>query len=61
MRAAADEGGDNGSSRPVTVSVRLPAELAGRLEQFCREYRVTPDRVVERALEDYFREGDMSH
>ncbi len=45
--------------RPVTVS--LPAELCERLSAFCREYKVPPDLVVERALEDYFREGDISH
>jgi hypothetical protein len=39
----------------------LPVVLLDRLREFCREYRVTPDMVVERALADYFREGDMSH
>jgi predicted transcriptional regulator len=43
------------------VSVTLPAALVDRLKEFCREYRVTPDLVVERALAEYFREGDMSH
>jgi len=49
----------NGRREPVTVT--LPAELVDQLKDFCREYRVTPDQVVERALADYFREGDMSH
>lgn len=43
------------------VAVTLPREVAERLRQFCRDYGVSPDRVVERALRDYFREGDMSH
>jgi predicted transcriptional regulator len=48
--------------RPRTpVTVALPAETVARLNEFCREYRVTPDQVVERALEEYFREGDVSH
>jgi len=49
----------NGQREPVTVT--LPAEQVDRLKEFCREYRVTPDQVVERALAEYFREGDMSH
>jgi hypothetical protein len=59
MKDAGGKSGRDGSRRPVTVT--LPAELAVRLEQFCRDHRVAPDRVVERALEEYFREGDMSH
>jgi len=43
------------------MSVTLPLEMIDRLMQFCRDYRLTPDDVVERALEEYFREGDMSH
>jgi predicted transcriptional regulator len=43
------------------VTVSLPAEMIERLKDFCREYKVTPEMVVERALADYFREGDMSH
>jgi len=49
----------NGQREPVTVT--LPAEQVDQLKEFCREYRVTPDQVVERALAEYFREGDMSH
>jgi predicted transcriptional regulator len=45
----------------VTVTVTLPAELVDRLKEFCRNCRVTRDIVVERALGEYFREGDMSH
>lgn len=45
----------------VRVSVMLPAEMGKRLAEFCREMNVSPDLVVERALADYFREGDMSH
>ena len=49
----------NGGREQITVS--LPAELAETLRAFCRDKRVTPDMVVERALAEYFREGDMSH
>lgn len=49
----------NGGREEITVS--LPAEIAERLSSFCREKKIPPDRVVERALADYFREGDMSH
>lgn len=50
---------ENGRREQITVT--LPAEIAERLRSFCREKKVTADRVVERALADYFREGDMSH
>lgn len=50
---------EQGGRERITVS--LPAEIAKRLSAFCREKSVSPDRVVERALADYFREGDMSH
>jgi hypothetical protein len=49
----------NGGRERITVS--LPAELAETLRAFCRDKRVTPELVVERALAEYFREGDMSH
>ena len=49
----------NGQREPVTIT--LPAAMVDQLKDFCREYRVTADQVVERALADYFREGDMSH
>lgn len=49
----------NGVREQITVS--LPAELAETLRSFCREKRVTPEQVLERALAEYFREGDMSH
>lgn len=56
------EGGrPKGNEARREVSVRLPAELAAQLESFCREKNVAADRVVERALIEYFREGDMSH
>jgi len=51
----------NGERDPVPVTVTLPAALADQLKVFCRNYRVTRDIVVERALIEYFREGDMSH
>jgi hypothetical protein len=50
--------GDGGRER---ITVSIPAELAETLKEFCRDKRVTPDLVVERALAEYFREGDMSH
>jgi hypothetical protein len=43
------------------IAVTLPAELLDRLRDFCREHGIPPDLVVERALLEYFREGDMSH
>ncbi len=49
----------NGGREQVTVS--LPAELVDTLRGFCRDKKVLPDIVVERALAEYFREGDMSH
>jgi hypothetical protein len=51
----------NGEREAVPVTVTLPAPLADQLKEFCRTYRVTRDIVVERALIEYFREGDMSH
>jgi hypothetical protein len=50
-----------GERAPVSVTVTLPAALADQLKEFCRNCRVNPDMVVERALGEYFREGDMSH
>ncbi|MGB3096914.1 MAG: hypothetical protein WBB46_09325 [Candidatus Deferrimicrobiaceae bacterium] len=47
--------------RREQVTVTLPVELHEKLSEFCREMKVSPDLVVERALTDYFREGDMSH
>lgn len=49
----------NGEREQITVS--LPPALVERLREFCRDKSVSADRVVERALDDYFREGDMSH
>ncbi len=43
------------------VTVTLPAQLHRALADFCREKKVSQDLVVERALTEYFREGDMSH
>ena len=43
------------------VAVTLPVELHAKLSEFCREKKVSPDLVVERALTEYFREGDVSH
>ena len=51
----------NGEREPVPVTVTLPAALADQLKEFCRNCRVTRDIVVERALVEYFREGEMSH
>ncbi|MBI5343640.1 MAG: hypothetical protein HZB63_10095 [Deltaproteobacteria bacterium] len=49
----------NGGRDQITVS--LPAELVETLREFCRDKKIPPDLVVERALLEYFREGDMSH
>ncbi len=49
----------NGQREQITVS--LPTEIVDALREFCRDKKVMPDIVVERALEEYFREGDMSH
>ena len=51
----------NGEREPVSVTVTLPAAVVDQLNEFCRNCRVTRDIVVERALVEYFREGDMSH
>lgn len=51
----------NGVREQVPVTVTLPSALADQLKEFCRTYRVTRDIVMERALVEYFREGDMSH
>ncbi len=52
---------ENGEREPVSVTVTLPSVLVDRLKEFCRNCRVPQDIVVERALIEYFREGDMSH
>jgi len=59
MSAKPNETKESGDRVPVAVT--LPEALADRLKDFCREFRVTPDKVIERALVEYFREGDMSH
>jgi hypothetical protein len=61
MTGKTGEDKGDGEREPVSVTVMLPAALVDRLKEFCRSYRVTRDIVVERALIEYFREGDMSH
>ena len=61
MSGKQNGGTGNGERKPVPVTVTLPAALADQLKEFCRNCRVTRDIVVERALGEYFREGDMSH
>jgi len=51
----------NEEREPVSITVTLPAALVDQLKEFCRNCSVTRDIVVERALVEYFREGDMSH
>ena len=51
----------NGEREPVSVTVTLPAALFDQLKEFCRNCRVPRVIVVERALIEYFREGEMSH
>ncbi len=47
--------------RRQRVAFLILPEIVELLDAFCREKNVPPDRVVERALIEYFREGDMSH
>ncbi len=49
------------TDRRKRVAFLLLPEIVELLDAFCREKNVPPDRVVERALIEYFREGDMSH
>ena len=49
------------SGRRESVTFRLLPEIVEMLTAFCKEKSVPPDRVVERALIEYFREGDESH
>jgi predicted transcriptional regulator len=60
---SAETGGKKaaGEREPVSVTVTLPSALVDQLKEFCRNCRVSRDIVVERALGEYFREGDMSH
>lgn len=51
----------NGEREPISVTVTLPSALVDQLKEFCRNCHVTRDIVVERALVEYFREGEMSH
>ena len=60
MNGKTGGGKGTGEREPVSVTVTLPAPLADQLKEFCRNCRVTRDIVVERALIEYFREGDMS-
>ncbi len=57
------EGGKKSEAkgRRERVTVTLPSDLHGKLLEFCRDKKLSPDLVVERALADYFREGEMSH
>jgi len=59
MSEPGERGGTNRRGEKLTVT--LPFELHEKLSGFCREMMVSPDLVVERALTDYFREGDVSH
>ncbi len=52
---------EEAKARREQVTVSLPSDLHGKLVEFCREQKVSQDLVVERALADYFREGEMSH
>ena len=61
MSGKKDEDKGNGEREPVSVTVTLPGALVDQLKEFCRNCRVPRDLVVERALIEYFREGDMSH
>jgi predicted transcriptional regulator len=54
-------GGETGNGEREPVTVTLPPALVDQLKEFCRNCRVPRDIVVERALIEYFREGEMSH
>jgi hypothetical protein len=54
-------GGEKGNGEREPVTVTLPVALVDQLTEFCRNCRVPRDIVVERALIEYFREGEMSH
>ena len=56
-------GGEKGNKEraPELVTVTLPSALVDQLKEFCRNCRVPRDIVIERALVEYFREGEMSH
>ena len=56
-----EKGRDMDTGRRERVAFLLLPEVVELLHAFCREKNVPPDRVVERALIEYFREGDMSH
>jgi hypothetical protein len=53
--------GKKGGDGREQITIWLPAELVEALREFCRDKRVGAELVVERALVEYFREGDMSH
>ena len=56
-------GGEKGNAErdPELLTVTLPSALVDQLKEFCRNCRVPRDIVIERALVEYFREGEMSH
>ncbi len=56
-----EKGRDMDAGRRERISFLLQPEIIEMLAAFCREKSVPPERVVERALIEYFREGDMSH
>ncbi len=58
---SADRKSKAGNGEREEITITLPTELADTLREFCRDKKVLPDIVVERALAEYFREGDMSH
>lgn len=58
---SAMEAGSDGQGERGPLTVRLPPVTIDRLRQYCLDRHVTPDEVVDRALLEYFRVGDMSH
>jgi hypothetical protein len=50
-----------GNDRRQRITFLLLPEIVELLDAFCKDKKVPPDRVVERALVEYFREGEMSH
>lgn len=50
-----------GNDRRERVTFQLLPEIVELLDAFCKDKNVPPHLVVERALVEYFREGEMSH
>ncbi|NIO15871.1 MAG: hypothetical protein GTN70_02540 [Deltaproteobacteria bacterium] len=45
----------------IRFEIQLSKHLFSRLSDFCREQKIEPSLVLERALEEYFHMGDVAH